>query len=67
MLCGDSRLGGMEGDPGGFGGDGSVCMTGGRPILRLLQTGWESTDIEEHHCYLKTDTKTHTTSCITQT
>lgn len=45
MLCGDSRLGGMEGSPGGFGGDRSVCMTGGRPILQLLQTGWESTDI----------------------
>lgn len=41
MLCGDSRLGGMEGRPGGCGGGGSVCTTGGRPILRLLRSGRE--------------------------
>lgn len=41
MLCGDSRLGGMEGCPGGFGGDGSVCTTGGCPTLWLLWTGQE--------------------------
>lgn len=55
MLCGDSRLGGMEVCPGGFGGDGSVCTTGGCPTLRLL---WTGTDIEVHHCYLETDTRT---------